>query len=130
MPAHKKILLVDDDSDDQLFFTDALSEVNPDIECITAKNGLEAIVHLKTISPMPTIIFLDLNMPFMNGFECLAELQKENKFKNIPVVIYSTSSNTIDVERTKEMGAKHFMTKPSDFNILKTKLREILSMEF
>jgi CheY-like chemotaxis protein len=130
MTLHKKILLVDDDTDDQYFFVDALRETYPDVQCVIANNGLEAILQLKTIAPTPSIIFLDLNMPFMNGYECLEDLKKDDSFKNIPVIIYSTTNNSADYQRIKEMGAKAFLSKPADFDILKSKLAEILKLDF
>ncbi|MEP7266369.1 MAG: response regulator [Saprospiraceae bacterium] len=124
----KKILLVDDDADDQLFFVDAIKELEPNLECDVASNGLEALVHLENVPPPPSIIFLDLNMPMMNGFECLTQLKKINEYKEIPVIIFTTSNHPIDMERTISMGAKMFLTKPPDFNVLKNKLREILQI--
>jgi CheY-like chemotaxis protein len=125
---HKNILLVDDDADDQFIFKDALSEINEQVQCITASNGLEALEILNSCNPRPTLIFLDLNMPLMNGFECLEQIQE--KFKEIPVVIFTTSDNPSDRRRTKEAGAKFFFTKTSDFKLLKNKIIEILDMDF
>ncbi len=121
-----KILLVDDDTDDQLFFMDAVKELNATFECSIANNGVEALDHLQKDPPPPSLIFLDLNMPFMNGFECLAQLKKLDDYKNIPVIIFTTSSHPIDVERTMSMGAILFVTKPPDFNVLKHKISDII----
>ena len=126
MSIHKKILLVDDDTDDQLFFVDAIKELEPAIDCAVANNGLEALDHLEKVPPPPSLIFLDLNMPFMNGFECLAQLKKINQYKEIPFIIFTTSNHPVDMERTISMGAKVFLTKPPDFNVLKNKLHNIL----
>ncbi len=59
MATHKKILLVDDDTDDQLFFVDAIKELIPTIECSIANNGLEALEHLEKVPQPPSLIFLD-----------------------------------------------------------------------
>lgn len=123
-------MLVDDDTDDQLFFVDAINELSPDIDCIIANNGLEAINQLEKIQQPPSLIFIDLNMPFMNGFECIAELKKMNQFKEIPIIIFTTSNHTIDMERSTAMGAKVYFTKPSDFIVLRNKLHEILETDF
>ena len=130
MGRHKKILLVDDDSDDQLFFIDAIKELEPALECGIANNGVEALDLLKKVPPPPSLIFLDLNMPLMNGFECLAKLKEINQYKEIPVIIFTTSNHPIDVERTISMGAKMFLTKPPDFEVLKEKLGDILKTDF
>jgi len=130
MGIHKKILLVDDDADDQLFFVDAIKELEPAIDCGLANNGLEAIEYLEKIPPPPTLIFLDLNMPLMNGIECLAELKKTKQYKEIPVIIFTTSNQQKDKELTISMGAFMYLTKPSDFKTLKLKLQGILETNF
>ena len=124
MKHSKRILLVDDDVDDQVYFLDAINEINPAMECKLANNGLEALQSIK-IPPPFDIIFLDLNMPIMNGFECLSSLKKQEQYKNIPVVIFTTSKNFHDIERTKELGASLFFTKPTSFNTLCNKLKQI-----
>ena len=128
MKTHK-ILLVDDDADDQFFFMDAISNIDSSLHCEVANNGIEAIDHLKTIPPPPSVIFLDLNMPMMNGYECLEKIKQLPEFKEIPVVIFTTSSNPKDKEITKKLGAKIFLTKTSDFRQLQIQLKEILKLE-
>jgi len=130
MKIQKKILLVDDDADDQLFFVDAIKEIEPAIDCGLANNGLEALEYLEKIPPPPYLIFLDLNMPLMNGFECLEELKKTEAYKKIPVIIFTTSSQPKDIEKTMLLGAKMYLTKPADFNSLKDKLIDILKTNF
>ncbi len=124
-----KILLVDDDADDQLFFKDAMDELSDARQFSIANNGLEALEQMK-IPPPPDLIFLDLNMPVMNGYECLARLKSLEKYKDIPVIIFSTSANEMDIRRSREMGAHLFFTKPANFNVLCSKLEKILDMDF
>jgi CheY-like chemotaxis protein len=125
----KRILLVDDDADDQLYFQDAINEINELLKCEIANNGREAIEQMK-VPPPPDLIFLDLNMPVMNGYEYLAYLKTEDRYKDIPVIIFTTSQNTNDIERSRKMGAELFFTKPSNFNTLCSKLGKILKMDF
>lgn len=127
---HVKILLVDDDVDDQFIFIDAINEIAPGIECKAVNNGLEAIDHLQKANPRPSLIFLDLNMPFMNGFECLVHLKKDNLLKEIPVIIFTTSDSPREIKLTKELGAEVFLTKTSNFKLLKAKLLDILKTDF
>ncbi|HLA54676.1 MAG TPA: response regulator [Flavobacterium sp.] len=124
-----KILLVDDDTDDQFFFLDAINSINESLQCEVANNGVEAIDHLQKIPPPPSLIFLDLNMPMMNGYECLERIKKLEKFSQIPVIIFTTSNNPKDRELTKKLGAKIFLTKTSDFRQLQFQLSEILKLE-
>ncbi|CAN5469824.1 response regulator [soil metagenome] len=129
MNSAKRILLVDDDADDQLYFRDAINELCKMVECEIANNGREAQVQIGN-PPPPDIIFLDLNMPLMNGYEFLDYLKKEDAYKNIPVVIFTTSKEPQDVDRVRQMGAHLFFTKPTNFNILCSKLDKILDMNF
>ncbi len=129
MKKAKRILLVDDDADDQLYFRDAINELNNSLECEIANNGHEALLQMK-IPPPPDLIFLDLNMPVMNGYECLAHLKKEEQYKHIPVVIFTTSKDSHEIDRVREMGAHLFFTKPTNFSTLCTKLDKILDMDF
>ena len=122
----QKILLVEDDTDDQFFFTDVLREIDHCLECIITENGREALDYLINFPPPPDMIFLDLNMPLMNGFECLSELKKKDEFKNIPVTIFTTSRSDTDRKRALGMGAKNFLTKTVDYIDFKTNIRAIL----
>lgn len=130
MIVNRKVFLVDDDEDDQLFFMDALKEIDPSIQCSVAKNGKEALNLLKELTILPDVIFLDLNMPFMNGFECLKVLKTEIKLSIIPIVIFTTSNDPRDVQLTHRLGAEVFLSKPNDFNQLKQKLEHILKINF
>jgi CheY-like chemotaxis protein len=121
-PMKKTCLLIDDDIDDQEIFALALSKINFPFDCIFANNGLEALKSLDQKTILPDYIFLDLNMPRMNGKECLAELKKNERLRHIPVVIYSTSSSLLDINDTRELGAKDFIIKPFSLTELTEKL--------
>jgi CheY-like chemotaxis protein len=127
---YKKILLVDDDPDDQFIFTDAVDEMAMDIECVTASNGFEALHYLESAVQIPSLIFLDLNMPVMDGFDCLKLIKRNSRFKKIPVIIFTTSDNPSDKKRVEKLGADFFFTKTPDFKLLKEKLREIFETNF
>ena len=123
----RKILLIDDDPDDRVFFTDALHEINNEIKCNVAENGEEALKLLSS-PPLPDLIFLDLNMPVMNGLSCLFALKKDEKLKSIPVIIYTTTSDPETVNETKSRGAVAFLKKPNDYLQFIKKLKTILEM--
>lgn len=110
----KLLMIVDDDKDDRFFFRSAIRKNNPSYECIEAENGADAIKQLRKAKLLPDFIFLDLNMPKMDGRECLIELKKDKTLKTIPVIIYSTSEYNVDINVTKELGADYFLTKLSD----------------
>ena len=116
MPKVELLFLIDDDADDQHVFAEALSEVDNSVELLTACNGLEALEILKDRnSRLPDLIFLDLNMPKMNGKQFLKEIKSSPHFSKIPVVIYSTSSATSDREDSFNLGASDFIVKPNSY---------------
>jgi len=127
MAALTSILLVDDDKDDQLLFTDAVNEIDPAIICAIAGNGLEALRLLEEKSPwLPSVVFLDLNMPHMGGMECLAAIKNVPDWTSIPVVIFTTSNNIADREKSLALGASDFITKPPSFEALKHEISRII----
>jgi CheY-like chemotaxis protein len=119
-------LLADDDADDKTLFCEALAEINPDIVCHTASDGKEALAILsKKQIDKPNIIFLDINMPVMDGWQCLGRIKEDHDHRDIPVIMYSTSSYQRDIELALESGAFCFFTKPSDYRELRSILRLI-----
>ena len=123
----RRILIIDDDIDDQELFAEAISELNGEFGCECASNGEEGLELLNDKNrPLPDLIFLDLNMPRLNGKQCLERIKASPRLKNIPVIIYSTSSQENDIRDTMAMGAIHFLTKPSSFNELCNSLGDVL----
>ncbi|PBJ15965.1 response regulator [Flavobacterium sp. ACN6] len=119
------ILLADDDMDDTEMFCEALADVDESIMCHCAINGSEAIKMLNELKELPDIIFLDLNMPIMNGWDCLKFLKSDDRYKNIPVIMISTSSHKNDLDTATSLGAICYFVKPNNFNDLKHALRSI-----
>ncbi len=115
-----KILYADDDVDDCELVVEALEKIDPNIECERASDGREALNMLmeNSNSELPDYIFLDVNMPVMDGRKCLMELKKDERLKDIPVVIYSTSQNEKEISELYKMGAQEYVQKPNSFNDL------------
>lgn len=106
--------VIDDDLDDQEIFTIAVEKVDPAIECIFANDGVHALERLRNDSTLiPECIFLDVNMPRMNGVECLQELRTFDRLKNVPIYMCSTSSDPKIIEKANALGASDFIVKPS-----------------
>lgn len=123
----KTVFLIDDDSDDREIFEEALSSIGIDIDFQEAENGEVAFKKLKDPQfKKPDIIFLDLNMPKMDGRQFLQEIKNTNAFKDIPVIIYSTSSNAGDIKFTLEHKATKFMTKQNSIYSLRSELESTL----
>ncbi len=125
-PIH--ILLADDDEDDCFLFTAALHEIDIPTQLSTVQNGEQLLQLLKRSESLPYVIFLDLNMPRKNGWECLKEIKQNEKFKQLNVVIFSTSFQQEMADRLYESGAMHYIRKPSDFARLKEVLLQVLLM--
>lgn len=127
--ANKVILLVDDDMDDQELFGEAMGIVDSSAICHFASDGEEGLNMLAEGTLHCDLIFLDLNMPKMNGKQFLAEVKQNAALRKIPVVIFTTSLREKDGAETANMGAAHFLTKPSSFGELCKQLEEILAMK-
>jgi len=127
-----RILLTDDDPDDREFFADAITDIrlNFPVEfCINGKELLDRLNDKNLI--IPDIIFLDLNMPVMSGFESLKQIRAHAKFKNIPIIaVYSTSSTEEGIMNTFGLGANAYIVKPTDFNDLKKLLKKVIEMDW
>lgn len=130
MQKHRYILLADDDADDRELFREALAIVDPAIRVATVENGEKLIDHLKKNDACPDCIFLDLNMPRKSGKECLQEIRGSEKTQSIPVIVYSTSLNSRDVDETYLCGASGFIRKPDTFRELTDILNSHLAYFF
>jgi CheY-like chemotaxis protein len=127
------ILLADDDTDDRSFFEKALKAIPIVTTLITVTNGEELMDYLTQNSEhLPDLLFLDLSMPRKTGYECLIEIKESEKFKKLPVIMFSTSfTRGIDFEQNlmntlSMMGAEDYIRKPSDFEKLKQVIHQAL----
>jgi len=127
----KNIFLAEDDADDRMFFEKALKIINTPTQLTISKNGLELMSNLEilTAHPPPDVIFLDLNMPFKNGLECLKEIRESPKLKKIPVVIFTTSVNDNILDNTYQQGANYYICKPSSFRLLVKTIEMVLTLD-
>jgi CheY-like chemotaxis protein len=126
-----KVVLADDDKDDQEIFTDALTETNIPADLTTVDNGQELIAHLKNPEePNPDIIFLDINMPVKSGKEVLAEIKNDEELKEIPTVMLSTSEHVKDVEDSFNAGANLYVRKPYSISNFILLLKKIFTLKW
>ncbi len=113
---HLNILLADDDTDDCIFFKEALDDLVIKTNLTTLHDGEQLMIYLaETSRELIDVLFLDINMPRKNGFECLTEIKQNEKLKDLPVIIFSTSYEQEVVNLLHESGAHYFIRKPSDF---------------
>lgn len=121
------ILLADDDTDDCIFFQEALEEFTVLTQLTTVHDGEQLMQLLKKgTNELPTVLFLDLNMPRKNGFECLSEIKRSKKLKSLPVIIFSTSFEQEVVNLLYKNGAHYFIRKPSEFSQFKKIIQQTL----
>lgn len=126
-----EILLVDDDQDDRSIFSDALSELKIESNLKMLEDGRNLVAYLEdSKNKLPDILFLDLNMPYKSGVECLKDIREIPKFKDLSIAIYSTSNSEKDMEDTFINGANIYIRKPNDFAQLKKVLTEVLSINW
>lgn len=122
----KQLLLIEDDEDDQLFFREAIEELLLPVQLLIARNGIQAIQLLSAVAQLPDLIIMDINMPAMNGMDCLKRLKTDARLESIPVVVFTTSQNPADAEKAMALGATHFSVKPPTFTLLKKSISGFL----
>jgi CheY-like chemotaxis protein len=131
MIVSKNIYLADDDTDDHDFFSYALEEICSDCNLTLSASGDELLDNLRKPSlQKPDVIFLDINMPRKSGIETLKAIKADPSIRDLPVIIYSTSSNPEYIKQAKDEGACYYFVKPSDFSKLKQLLEKTLSINW
>jgi CheY-like chemotaxis protein len=134
MISHKDsmhILIADDDEDDRTFFSEAMMELKMNNKLTLFNDGKDLMDYLSNPDIiMPHILFLDLNMPYMSGFECLKVIRANVRFKDVSIAIYSTSSSEKDIEETFVEGANIYIKKPNDFAKLKKVIKDVLNINW
>jgi CheY-like chemotaxis protein len=127
MPKPLHLFLIDDDADDREIFSEILKESFPEAKFSYAYDGLDAIEKIKGDSFfLPDIIFIDINMPRMNGINCLTQIKKIDRFRDIPTYMYSTARQRDIVLQCVEIGARGFLSKESDLNEMKKQFEKII----
>jgi CheY-like chemotaxis protein len=128
----KSIFLADDDADDRSFFADALKAVDKDAVLTTTTDGMELMSSLGEIvtePPPPHLIFLDLNMPRKNGYECLKEIRGTTKLKDIPVVVFTTSESKNAIDVAYDLGANCYVCKPNSHERMMRTIETVLELD-
>lgn len=115
MSKSHQILVVDDDLEDHLILDTFFREAGLETIVGYRENGQQALYYLQDITEetnLPRLIVLDLNMPILNGTQTLMRLKQTSRFKNIPVIIFSTSQNETEKRKCLSLGAIDYMVKP------------------
>jgi CheY-like chemotaxis protein len=112
-----RILLIDDDQDDQTLFLEAVNQISGSVVCDIADSGQKGLELLESCIELPDILFLDINMPMMDGRETLTALRQTRRFDNMTVIMYSTSNSQADISWFHKMKVR-YMVKPNNFPTL------------
>jgi CheY-like chemotaxis protein len=121
------LLLADDDHDDCIFFKAALGGIDQQLNLTVVNDGVELMEFLSSqTGPLPDVLFLDLNMPRKNGFECMNEIKSNEKLKTLPVIILTTCFDLEVVDLLYKKGVHYYIRKPGEFATLKKVLHEAL----
>ena len=121
---NKVLLYIDDDPEDMEFFREAVKAIDPSFVCIGARNGAEGLQLLTKVTP--DLIFLDINMPVMDGKETLKSIQVDSRLSKVPVLMLSTTSNPRERETFRKVRAKACLIKPDSFNAVCDTLKDYL----
>jgi CheY-like chemotaxis protein len=119
------ILNVDDDHEDIEIFCEAVRDIDSGIICLVARSAEEALQILNSEIELPQYIFLDINMPKIDGNMCLREIKKDVRLRKIPVIMYSTFSRRSDIEEYKTLNAG-FLVKQNSYRDLVVALKKVL----
>jgi len=126
----KNIVLAEDDEEDVLLFKTVLTELKTDIIVTVAADGILLMTFLKQATILPEMIFLDLNMPNKNGFECLSEIKGNERWNTIKIVILSTSSQPQQIANAYKGGADLYLAKPVSYTQFKMMMKKCLSLNW
>jgi CheY-like chemotaxis protein len=126
------ILIAEDDADDRFLLQTAFEEKGFDEKLLFVENGIEVMEYLDSMKGSksqvyPKIILLDLNMPKKDGREVLKELKQNEKYRRIPILIFTTTKNENEVKRCYELGANTYIVKPASFEDLLNTIGHIRS---
>jgi CheY-like chemotaxis protein len=124
----ERVLLIDDDEDDCLVFKMALDEAVPGTR-LFYKNCCDEFASAVE-EAKPDLIFLDINMPRVNGIECLERIEQSSGSFNIPIIIYSSSEHPRDLTASYQKGAALYFRKPANITHLIASLKNIFQMDW
>src|SRR5215204_4121612 len=128
MPLINTVILADDDIDDIDIFKEAIASINGNIKLEVVKNGKELMSLLNHM--LPDLLFLDLEMPLKNGLECLVEIRGDEKLKDIPTIVFSSTTRQSNIQTAYEMGGHLFLVKSPVYNELTTAIKAVVSLDW
>lgn len=124
------IFYIDDDQEDLEFFTEIVDNIDNSTAVVTLNNGQALLNALNNPPPTPHLIYLDINMPGLNGLELLKIVRESSKYDDLPVIIFSTSSDDVTIQKSRELGATYYLPKIGVFDKLKKSIEHTLKINW
>ncbi|NUY82137.1 response regulator [Flavobacterium sp. MAH-1] len=124
------IFYTDDDPEDLEFFREATQSIDQSVELVTLSNGKELIDILDNPPPTPHLVFLDVNMPGLTGFDVLQHVRKTESREQLPIVMFTTSNDQVIIETSLRLGANFFVQKSSSFPNLKKSIEHAIKIDW
>ncbi|WP_294821064.1 response regulator [uncultured Flavobacterium sp.] len=122
------VFYTDDDQEDLEFFKEIMDTIDADVSVVTHSNGHQLLHALDNPPPQPHLVFLDINMPGMTGFEVLEKVRQSNG--ELPIVMFSTSGDEDSIKKSRELGASYYLPKSGIFDQLKKSIEHALSINW
>jgi CheY-like chemotaxis protein len=122
------ILLVDDDPEEFELFETAMAEVRPGVKLVHSDGCTDLLETV--LKHNPDIVFIDINMPAINGIECLKDIRSRKEFRNLPIIMYSTSNSRIHIEQSFENKANFYIVKPHSLRGIRQALEKVIDIDW
>lgn len=124
----RNVFLAEDDEDDRYFFRQVIGEINPEINLELVGDGRQLLDLLQHFCP--DLLFLDLEMPYKNGLECLQEIRAKESLRELPVIVFSSTNRPANIQTAYEMGADLFLLKSASMSEYKASLQAVLNLDW
>jgi len=122
------VFYVDDDSDDLDLFLEVAQSLG--IDALLYTEGDKMLKALLNPPPKPSVVFVDLNMPKISGYDVIQRVKEMDSLQNVPIVVLSTASDAHSMEKSKKVGARYYIKKPTTVSALKKAIEHVTNIDW